>query len=56
MHKNNSIASYDEKVLNLKLEEQPWPILQEIKPSDVIFAKQTKSEHSEIHVLTSIGG
>ena len=40
----------------LKLGEESWPILQEVKPSDVIFAELTKSERSETHVLTSIGG
>ena len=39
-----------------KLDEESWPTLQEIKPSDVIYAELTKSGHSETHVLTSIGG
>ena len=40
----------------LKLGEESWPLLQEVKPSDVIFAELTKSEHSETNVLTSIRG
>ena len=40
----------------LKLGEESWPILQEIKPSNINFAELTKSECSETHVLTSIGG